>query len=402
MAHRNRIQPLLITLLFLVLSGYAGVRLYSYFTHHTPPVFQLNNITDGGTYHKTVEAHVVADSSYKIGHVIIKCDDTVVVDKAVKSAAFDMPFTLDTKQFPDGQHNLTITAHDTSYHKNSSTRPVSITIDNTPLHAAFTETDYVVYQGKTLHLRIASNKSTAGGTIQLAGRTYSFTPASEGATICECFVPIECEAQPAEQMLTAAVHDAAGNQLKLSCRLTIKPFDFVKQKGFTVPDEKVEMERQAGASMNVLEEALEKCVAQSPRRKLWSGPFLYPIDVQRLTTPFGEIRTNSIRGRYLHKGVDLVNHPKCIVWAAQPGSVIIKDRFFTTGNTVVLDHGLGIFTLYAHLEDFADLEVGKMVKKGDPLGRMGMTGYANGYHLHWELRINNIAVDPVEWVSNIY
>ena len=402
MASRNRIQPFLIGLLALALSSYAGVRLFCYFTHKTPPVFQLTTVIEGGTYHKTLQATVVADSSYKIGHVIIKCDETVITDEAVKSAAFDMPFTLDTKAFPDGQHNLSITAYDTSYHKNSTTRNLTITVDNTPLHAAFADTDYVVYQGKTLHLRIASNKQTVGGTIQVAGRTYSFSPSAEGSTTCECFIPIECEAQPIEQMLTANVHDTAGNQLKLSCRLTIKTFDFVKQKGFTVPDEKVEMERQAGASMNVLEEALEKCVAQSPHRKLWSGPFLYPIDVERLTTPFGEIRTNSIRGRYLHKGIDLVNRPKCVVWAAQPGNVIIKDRFFTTGNTVVLDHGLGIFTLYAHLEDFADLEVGKTMKKGDPLGRMGMTGYANGYHLHWELRINNIAVDPIEWVSKIY
>jgi murein DD-endopeptidase MepM/ murein hydrolase activator NlpD len=73
-----------------------------------------------------------------------------------------------------------------------------------------------------------------------------------------------------------------------------------------------------------------------------------------------------------------------------------------TGNTVVLDHGLGVFTLYCHLEDFTDIEVGDSVKKGNPIGRLGMTGYASGYHLHWELRINNISVDPFEWTTSIY
>jgi len=104
----------------------------------------------------------------------------------------------------------------------------------------------------------------------------------------------------------------------------------------------------------------------------------------------------------MHKAVDLINRPHCTVWAAQTGKVIIKDRFYLTGNTIVLDHGLGIFTLYGHLEDFADINVGSIVKKGSPIGKLGMTGYAAGYHLHWELRINNIGVDPIEWTTTVY
>ena len=104
----------------------------------------------------------------------------------------------------------------------------------------------------------------------------------------------------------------------------------------------------------------------------------------------------------MHQGVDLINNPKSIVWAAQIGKVIIKDRFLLTGNTVVLDHGCGVFTLYGHLEEYAELEVGDMLKKGSPVGKLGMTGNATGYHLHWEVRVNNVPVDPLEWTSKIY
>ena len=101
----------------------------------------------------------------------------------------------------------------------------------------------------------------------------------------------------------------------------------------------------------------------------------------------------------MHRAVDLLNFPKTVVWASQEGRVVIKDRFLLTGNTVVLDHGVGVFSIYCHLEDFADIEVGDLVKKGNKLGRLGMTGYANGYHLHWEIRVNNVAVNPMQWTQ---
>jgi len=87
------------------------------------------------------------------------------------------------------------------------------------------------------------------------------------------------------------------------------------------------------------------------------------------------------------------------VWATQSGKVIIKDRYLMSGNTVAIDHGCGIVSLYYHLEDFADIEVGDMLKKGNPVGTLGMTGYASGYHLHWELRVNGTPVDPLQWTQ---
>jgi len=152
-------------------------------------------------------------------------------------------------------------------------------------------------------------------------------------------------------------------------------------------------------SNRILEDAIEKWVADSPKKKLWNGRFDIPVEVKKITTPFGEIRTTSEKGHYMHKAVDILNNPRSVIWASQDGKVVIKDRFLLTGNTVVLDHGIGVFTIYCHLEDFADIEVGDLVKKGNKVGRMGMTGYANGYHLHWELRVNNVAVDPFQWTQ---
>ena len=88
-----------------------------------------------------------------------------------------------------------------------------------------------------------------------------------------------------------------------------------------------------------------------------------------------------------------------VIWASNSGVIVLKDRFTHSGNTIVIDHGCGIVSMYFHLHDFADVQVGQKVKKGNPLGRMGMTGFANGQHLHWEIRVNNVAVDPMQWTQ---
>ncbi len=147
---------------------------------------------------------------------------------------------------------------------------------------------------------------------------------------------------------------------------------------------------------------MDKWLEHSPAYKLWAGVFILPMNVKRITTPHGEIRMTPVRGHYMHKGINLVNAPKSVFWASQTGTVIIKDRYIIGRNTVVIDHGLGVFTKYCHLDSFADIEVGDLMKKGSPLGRVGMTGYASGYHLHWELLIHNVAVDPLEWTTSVY
>ncbi|MFC1845664.1 M23 family metallopeptidase, partial [Candidatus Dependentiae bacterium] len=80
----------------------------------------------------------------------------------------------------------------------------------------------------------------------------------------------------------------------------------------------------------------------------------------------------------------------------------IKDRFVHSGNTVVVDHGWGILSMYFHLDDFANIEVGKKLAQGNPVGTIGQTGYAKGYHLHWELRVKNTAVDPMQWTKQSF
>ncbi|MBD3273406.1 peptidoglycan DD-metalloendopeptidase family protein [Candidatus Dependentiae bacterium] len=401
----HRFKTPLIIIFVSVISIFTGMKVLSYFTHSDLPEINIYGLQKDGYYSNTVECSLVSDNSYKIDNVNIFLDGkelNVPGLNKIGKKSFKLPFTIETKDLKNGKHCLDIQVVDASYNKNKNEESFDFYVDNTPLKAAFLQQEYKVEQGRTIHAKIQSNKKLANTEIQFLEKTYKFYPESEFSKTYECFIPLDCEQKPGEYMLNVDVQDFVKNKIKLTGKVSIKEANFPKQKGFSVAQGKLEEEKEISMSNKILEEALEKWLEDSPDKKLWSGNFELPIDVKRVSTPFGEIRTSAEKGRYLHKAVDVLNYPRSIVWASQDGRVIIKDRFLLTGNTVVVDHGIGIFTMYCHLEDFADIEVGDIVKKGNPLGRLGMTGYANGYHLHWELRVNNVAVDPFQWTKRTF
>jgi len=400
-----KVKSLFIGALFLSVTWFVGSAIYRYFTFSNPPIISFVDLEHGGTYSKDLRFMIAGDNDYKIKTIIVTLDDKELDLKGagrVGAKQFSLPLVINTLGLNDGKHVVQVEAHDSSYHANGATITRDFFVDNTLLRALFAQDRYLVDQGKTLHAKITTNKPVKMVTFSLLGKDYYGTLISDDAMIYEVFIPIESEETPQEVVLSACVEDLVKNVVTIQAQVKVVPFAFKKQRGFVISQEKLTEESELFSSHRVLEQALEKWLEQSPRKKMWHGPFETPIEVQRVATPFGEIRVTPERGRHLHKGIDLINRPRCTVWAAQTGRVIIKDRFFLTGNTVVLDHGLGVFTLYGHLEDFADIQVGDVVKKGNPLGKMGMTGYATGYHLHWEVRVNNVPVDPMEWTKTIF
>jgi murein DD-endopeptidase MepM/ murein hydrolase activator NlpD len=95
-------------------------------------------------------------------------------------------------------------------------------------------------------------------------------------------------------------------------------------------------------------------------------------------------------------GYDLASLRLAAVEAAQNGVVVFADALGIYGNTVVLDHGLGVFSLYGHLSTIA-VQNGQRVQAGETLGQTGETGLAGGDHLHFSIMVHGTHVDPVEW-----
>lgn len=138
---------------------------------------------------------------------------------------------------------------------------------------------------------------------------------------------------------------------------------------------------------------LARLLTISTPRRLWQRPFLPPVPVE-ITSPFGLRRIVNGAARSPHGGVDLRASLGTEVVASNHGQVVLRDEFFFSGKSIVLDHGGGLYTMYFHLADFR-AEDGSRVRKGEVIGWSGMTGRVSGPHLHWGIRLNGARVDPL-------
>ncbi|HEU4370215.1 MAG TPA: M23 family metallopeptidase [Methylomirabilota bacterium] len=147
------------------------------------------------------------------------------------------------------------------------------------------------------------------------------------------------------------------------------------------------------------EEEKRKIGARTAEQPLWQGPFVQPRNT-KVFSNFAETRTYVYQGRpidtQVHFGFDLASTKHSPVPAANAGQVAFVGPLTIYGNTVILDHGLGLQTLYAHLSSI-DVKPGDKVDKGQALGRTGTTGLAVGDHLHFEVLVSGVSVTPIEW-----
>lgn len=394
------------SLLVCAFLGWIGFNLYQYCFDTHKPELVLSGIKNEHHYGGDIACIVHGSHPYKVQKISIFLDEVpLIYNFSIRKKHFEHPFTLNTRTLSYGKHTLRITLIDGTYHKNSITNDYVFFVDNIPLQAAFTQTesDYKVFQGRTLHIQFQTSKILKEASVSLFSEQFSCYPELKNSTIYEAFIPVDCEQAPNEYLFQINCLDNVDNTVTLEGKVQIITYPFKRQKLTRVSEDKIEREKAAFASQKLLDEKLKNLVALSPAHKLWHGPFVLPFEVTGIASEFGTVRTTPTRGMYIHKGIDFMGPIRGIVWAPQDGIVIEKERYAFSGNTVVLDHGCGVFSLFFHLDSFdSDLEIGQKVKKGNPLGKMGMTGFADGYHLHWEMRINNISVDPVEWTKNIY
>jgi murein DD-endopeptidase MepM/ murein hydrolase activator NlpD len=133
--------------------------------------------------------------------------------------------------------------------------------------------------------------------------------------------------------------------------------------------------------------------------RLWHGTFDMPVPGQA-TSSFGRLSVLNGESRGRHQGADFRAATGTPVHAPNAGRVALAADLYFAGNTVILDHGLGMFSLLAHLSRIS-VEAGAMVERGDLLGDSGATGRVTGPHLHWALRLGDASVDPIALVAAV-
>ena len=135
----------------------------------------------------------------------------------------------------------------------------------------------------------------------------------------------------------------------------------------------------------------------SSTSKLWTGPFVRPVP-DPANSAFGTRSILNGQPRSPHSGADFNSATGTPIKSPSAGRVVLAGDRYYTGNTVMIDHGLGLLSLFAHLSEI-EVKVGDMVNAGDIVGKVGATGRVTGPHLHWSVRLNGARVDPLSLLA---
>jgi murein DD-endopeptidase MepM/ murein hydrolase activator NlpD len=197
---------------------------------------------------------------------------------------------------------------------------------------------------------------------------------------------------------------AAELELRLEGGRTERARIWVKEKKFpeqhlTVPPRFERLDEALQRRIAAERERLDRLWSAVTPERYWEGKFVAPVQGS-VTAGFGLRRIVNGQPRQPHAGVDFKAGLGAPVSAANRGRVVLREEHFFGGKSLVLDHGGGLFTIYLHLHDFSVSE-GDEVRKGEIIGRVGMTGRATGPHLHWGARLNGARVDPLSLLEVI-
>ena len=223
----------------------------------------------------------------------------------------------------------------------------------------------------------------------LAGQSLTFFPYGDGYA---ALAGLDLEARPGMAAWRVGVVDAQDRPMKASGRLQIRARKFPVQR-LTLPREMVELD--APTLRRVEEESgrLRTLYATITPERLWRGRFTKPVGVPDAGEGFGARRIINGQVRAPHAGLDYSADTGTPVVAANAGRVALVADYFFPGRLVVLDHGLGLYTLYFHLEQ-AEVADGDRVERGQIIGRVGASGRATGPHLHFAAHLRQTRVDP--------
>jgi exodeoxyribonuclease VII small subunit len=227
--------------------------------------------------------------------------------------------------------------------------------------------------------------------VRFAGRVFLLWP--QGKTIWEGLAAVDRDQTPGDVELAVIEANRAAALSRLSVR--VAPRDYPEQR-LTVPERTITLSPEDRERARREAQLIARALAtRSPVRK-WKAPVLLPAGGP-VSGPFGVRRIYNGKAKGYHSGLDIAAARGTPVRCAAAGVVRLVGDFFYTGNTVVVDHGMGLLTAYFHMES-ATVAEGQMVRAGDVLGHVGSTGRSTGPHLHWGVYLSGVRADPMSWL----
>jgi murein DD-endopeptidase MepM/ murein hydrolase activator NlpD len=229
----------------------------------------------------------------------------------------------------------------------------------------------------------------AAGPVEgrFLGKQVYFNPVKKSF---QAIIGIDLNQKPGRYPLEVVI-----NRKKFLKRIRIVKKKYPVQK-LTLPEDMVVLSPENEARADREQQKLAAIwPVDSPR--VWSGDFINPLPGKEIGTRFGLRRIINNIPQNPHSGIDVSADEGEPVLAPNNAVVALVDDQFFSGNSVILDHGQGIFTMFFHLSKI-NVQDGQAVQKGETIALVGQTGRATGAHLHWGVRIQGAKVDPLELI----
>ncbi len=261
-----------------------------------------------------------------------------------------------------------------------------------------------VIQGQTLAIKVQTDRPvnltgyfTSTGLSTSDNRPLAFVREDNQYW---ALVGIEAIAQVGPYLLELRASDGTGKTTKATELIRVIPGDFATEQIVLSPDTSKLLDP---ALIRAENERLNQIFGVFSHQQLWDGLFRVPIQGSvRVTSAFGTRRSYSGGPpTSYHGGIDYGAEAGTPALAAGSGHVALAEELTVRGNTVIIDHGLGVYSGYYHLSDIA-VQAGQEVERGDPIGQVGSSGLSTGSHLHWEIRVRGVYVDPLQWTRQVF
>lgn len=342
------------------------------------------------------------------------------------TAQRSVALTLEAANMPEvreGDFDLEVTVSDQPnlwLFSRTKTESKTIRLDTTPPSVqALTATHFIRQGGaESIVYRVTETPRLSG--VQVGDDIYRGYPLpSWGTDTYICLFALRYD-QPTDTPMRLFAEDEAGNRAQTSFQKEVIPVRF-RKRDIQISDsfiEKVSGEilantQEISAQSTPVETYVEinshlrqinhrhiaELTKESADHILFSQPFLQ-LSNSQVEASFADQRTYYYQGKVIdhqtHQGFDLASTTHSAVECANDGVVLWAAYLGIYGNCVLVDHGLGLLTLYGHLSSF-DVKKGDSVQRGQSLGRTGQTGLAGGDHLHFSVILQGVQINPLEW-----
>lgn len=254
-----------------------------------------------------------------------------------------------------------------------------------------------VVQGQTLALYVSLD-GEAEISGHFMGRDLAFV---QGQTTYWTLAGVDAMTAPGLYPVTLAITETVtGDRLSVQEMISVTAGSFERYNIVIPADRANLLDPELSAQERV---KVEEAFSGMTPSQWWTGPFTYPLRSEiRITARFGQRRSyNGGPVSSYHSGQDLGADVGVPVYAPAAGRVVLAEALQVRGQAIIINHGRGVFTGFWHLSRI-DVESDQMVEAGQLVGLVGNTGLSTGPHLHWEMEVGGVPVDPLQWIQRAF